>query len=201
MKGIARLPIKTERDVELSLNIKVEPKTNMQILPDESNSIPNSWQEEKRTLVEQIVKLKKENQEHLLALKTAQTEYKEVALAKKMLELQLNDIRAIQDDNDGVIVNLKRENQTLLARMKQFQAGAQQCKDSGKPEKVSSDIQNDEYEVDKILNHRDVIGRQYFIRWKGYDSSEDTWENEANLNCAKLLNQYNRSKGLKKKSK
>lgn len=198
--GITELPIKTERDVEFSLGIKTEPKTTKQMLPNESNSVANNWQEEKRILVEQIVKLKTENHENLLALKTAQTECKEVELAKQMLELKLTDIGAIQNKNEKVIANLKRENQTLLARMKQYQTGLQQCNDNEKQKKVP-ESQDVEYEVEKILNHRDVIGRQYYIRWKGYDLGEDSWENEANLNCAKLLNQYNRSKGLNKKSK
>lgn len=197
--GTSKLPIKTERDIELSLGIKTEPKTETQMTPyEEPNPIANEWQDEKRSLVEQIVKLKTENHENVLALKTAQTKCKEIALAKQILEQQLTDISTTQQDNEKVIADLKRENQSLLARMKQYQTGLQQCKDNEKHKNAPSETQDNEYEVEKILDHRDVTSRQYYIRWKGYDSDEDSWENVANLNCPKLLNQYNRSKGLKK---
>ncbi|PHZ10072.1 uncharacterized protein RHIMIDRAFT_42331 [Rhizopus microsporus ATCC 52813] len=38
----------------------------------------------------------------------------------------------------------------------------------------------EEYEVEKIVNHR-IAGRakkriEYFIKWKGYSSKDNTWE-------------------------
>lgn len=44
----------------------------------------------------------------------------------------------------------------------------------------------DEYEVEKILAHRDQAGvRKYKVRWLGYDYSHDTWEPESNLSGCK----------------
>lgn len=215
---ISKLPIKTEKDIELGLGIKTEPKTPKQrvtaekknklglkiktepkspkkSLPVETVQFDPSWLEEKRLLVEQIVTLKTENHEHLLALKQTQTEF---TLTNKKLELQLANAGKIQKDNEKTIADLKRENQHLLARMKQQQNGLLQFNDSIKRKQLQSEEEDKEYEVEKILNHRNVVGRQYLIRWKGYDSDEDSWENEKNLNCAKLLNAYNRSNVLKK---
>lgn len=53
------------------------------------------------------------------------------------------------------------------------------------------EIEEGEYIVEKILNHRINNGkRQYLLKWKNYDESENTWENEENLNCKELLEEY-----------
>ncbi|EFN79054.1 Chromobox protein-like protein 5 [Harpegnathos saltator] len=50
---------------------------------------------------------------------------------------------------------------------------------------------NDEYEVDMIISHRTIKGRrQFLIRWKGYNSSSDSWENEKDLHCPKLIEEF-----------
>lgn len=64
--------------------------------------------------------LKKESHEHLLKLKKSQSKCIKVELAKKKLELQLADISAIQKSDEKAFADLKRENQILVARMKQW---------------------------------------------------------------------------------
>ncbi|XP_025993060.1 chromobox protein homolog 5 [Solenopsis invicta] len=51
--------------------------------------------------------------------------------------------------------------------------------------------QDDEYEVEKLINLRTIKGRrQFLVRWKGYGDSADTWENEKDLNCPQLIEDY-----------
>ena len=56
----------------------------------------------------------------------------------------------------------------------------------------------EEYEVETIISHKGSPGRRkYLTAWKGYPSSENTWEPESNLRHApKILGNYKRSHSL-----
>ena len=58
-------------------------------------------------------------------------------------------------------------------------------------EDYDSDDDSDVYEVEEILRHK-VVGKKkmYFIKWKGYPHSENTWEEEKNLSCPQKLIEY-----------
>lgn len=46
-------------------------------------------------------------------------------------------------------------------------------------------------QVEELVGHRTIKGRQQFlVRWKGYGNSADTWENEKDLNCSKLIEEF-----------
>jgi len=49
-----------------------------------------------------------------------------------------------------------------------------------------------EYEIEKILNRRDVRGKpKYLVRWKGYMAEEDTWKGLENLgNMIELVEEF-----------
>jgi transposase InsO family protein len=49
-----------------------------------------------------------------------------------------------------------------------------------------------EYEVEQILGHRQKDNENfYYVKWKGYDDSENTWEPETHLqNCQQLLQEF-----------
>ena len=56
----------------------------------------------------------------------------------------------------------------------------------------------EEYEVEAITGHRTRYGRkQFLVKWKGYPTSENSWEPERNLDHAqKLLKAFRRSNPL-----
>ncbi|KAI8889296.1 hypothetical protein K501DRAFT_282435 [Backusella circina FSU 941] len=57
-----------------------------------------------------------------------------------------------------------------------------------------SEEEIEEYEVESIASHR-VLGKtakriEYHIKWKGYDSSENTWEPESSVHAEELVHDY-----------
>ena len=50
----------------------------------------------------------------------------------------------------------------------------------------------DEYEVERILNYKQISRRPYYlVKWKGYDTSENTWEPIVNLKgCYQVIQDY-----------
>ncbi|KAM9976002.1 hypothetical protein ACTFIR_009843 [Dictyostelium discoideum] len=59
----------------------------------------------------------------------------------------------------------------------------------------------DEFEVEKILDKRVQHGRiQYNVRWKGFASDYDTWEDEDNVaGCPELVREFESSRKQEKK--
>lgn len=213
-----KIAIKTERDVEIRLQVKQEPK----VLNKATKPEKNGWEKEK--LVEQIVSLKTENQRNHLAFKKKELECAKILREKQNLEqklsendarfsLQLNELRselinakheivAVKTSSGKIISDLKRENQVLLARNKQLQTGIHQRKSANINTEAASAMENSfaiDYEVEKIIAHKNTkAGRKYKIRWKGYDSDDDTWEKATNLNCPEILCEYLDTIGNKK---
>ena len=62
----------------------------------------------------------------------------------------------------------------------------------------------EEYEVEHILNHRRHRRSQrlqYFIKWKGYPESDNTWEPADQIHAPNLLKAYHRSNPIQDKRK
>jgi len=54
-----------------------------------------------------------------------------------------------------------------------------------------------QYEVEKVIDKRIVDGKvEYLLHWKGYQSSDDSWEPAAGLDCDKLIDEYESSVSL-----
>jgi len=61
---------------------------------------------------------------------------------------------------------------------------------SGESDGISN-TSSDILEVEKILAKKMIDGKPlYLLRWKNYDSSEDTWEPPENLGCPDLLEEF-----------
>lgn len=101
------------------------------------------------------------------------------------------------------IRNLTRENKILRARIQQLQTAIQKQPDgnAGKIKKsvlcatnrdsTSDSADENVHEVEKIVSHEIKRGVERFrIRWKGFDSSHDSWERKENLNCPKKVREY-----------
>ena len=74
---------------------------------------------------------------------------------------------------------------------KKRKQGENKTKQTNKNESSSSSDNN--YEVEAIVGRKRMKdGYKYLIHWKGFPSSEDTWEPESALNnCQDLIKEYN----------
>ncbi|XP_014255148.1 chromobox protein homolog 1-like [Cimex lectularius] len=70
-------------------------------------------------------------------------------------------------------------------------------------ESAEEEDPDEEFEVECLVSDRMTEeGKvQYKVRWRGYDSDQDTWENESNLDCPDIIEEYNAKKGSAKPGK
>lgn len=62
-----------------------------------------------------------------------------------------------------------------------------------------SDSEEINYEVERIVDKKIVYGNvRYYIKWKGFPKSSNTWEPAENLNCSKLVAMYEKKNAHKK---
>ena len=60
----------------------------------------------------------------------------------------------------------------------------------------------DEYVVEKIVDVRIKRGKtQYFVKWEGYSSSDNTWEPQENLDCDLKIAEFKAEQEAKKNGK
>lgn len=214
--GNNKVQVKTERDIEQQLGIKVEPIPTTQAATIVTSNAKNLYQgSPSKPLIDKLLDLQKENQRYVLELKKKDIEHAEVLLKKQQTEDQLNEkVRTLSAELDELqselsnaktklteqeakstqtISDLYRKNQMLDARLKQLENGTRLQKTfNEKNESVKSD--ENVFEVEKLIGHKKKNGCMFFlVRWQNFSPEYDSWERESNLMCPEILKEYKRT--------
>lgn len=100
--GNNKIQVKTEREIEQQLGIKVEPIPTTQAATIVTSNAKNLYQgSPSKPLIDKLLDLQKENQRYVLELKKKDIEHAEVLLKKQQTEDQLNEkVRTLSAELD-----------------------------------------------------------------------------------------------------
>ncbi|MFN7173082.1 MAG: chromo domain-containing protein, partial [Fimbriimonadaceae bacterium] len=78
-----------------------------------------------------------------------------------------------------------------MERVKPFREKRDVEKTGSKQSSPSSENEDEEYEVEAIVDHRDrADGREYKVRWVGYTARDDSWVRAADIQADRLVQDY-----------
>lgn len=136
----------------------------------------------KQLLIKEYLELKK-NYQHLYF------EHQEVLRKCENLEKENHDLKGKLNEE-----SVLKENKRLVAKVSDMRRSiAIEITPKNSSFKLEKENESDieEFEVEHLLKHRGrKPNREFFVRWRKYSPSNDSWEKESNLSCPKILKDY-----------
>lgn len=133
----------------------------------------------KKKLINELTSAKQDGQDYLSQFNACEKKYEALVLSTTQRE---NEFKSSQQQQQLDHTNeIKRMNAELACFKNQ----------------AHNDQDENEYDVEAIVAHKKQNrNMKYLIRWKGYASSDDTWETEKNLTCPQILKKYKKENNL-----
>lgn len=175
-----------------NVHIKQEPSYFTQSDNEKENDVSNIDVNNQTEIQDQLAAANKKIVELTSEISASKTRKDEQFQHFESELRKANDVMNEWKDKFNVI---SEERNNLQKRVHQLEKQLSSNTKPSKRPKVSD--KKGEYEVGTLLNHKKEKGQMYYlISWKHFDSSHDSWEQEANLNCRALLNRYKKQNSL-----
>lgn len=207
-----KLTVKKEHDISSVKNengLDEAPFVSNEVQILNSGSLMDQLKQEKEDVLQELITIKSENQKLNFEvqrkgdeLQTLTEKYSfETMKLSKTIESLKNEMAEWKQrysvecesnkEQEKTILNLKREKNELSAQLVQLR----------KTTSISNqEVEDEVYEVDKLLDHKINRVRHFLVRWKNFTSEHDSWVTEDDLHCKTILNEYLKKKNLKKYS-
>lgn len=212
-----KLTVKKERDVtsvksENELNDDPFVSNEVQVLS--LGSQIDQLKKEKENVIQELINIKSENQKLNFEVQRKGDELGTLIEQHGTDTMKLNKIiQSLKSEvsewnhkhstqcktnieQEKTISSLKHDKSELSAQLVQLRHGTSFSKQIEDQE--DEEDEDEVYEVEKLISHKDYKLRKYLVRWKNFSAEHDSWVEESNLECKKLLNEYLKKKNLKK---
>lgn len=182
------ITVKHEIEPVFKQEVESEPFEIVNIQRNSSNVLDNLTQINKlqQELLEKNLECESLKRKH-------QTVKAEMENVKRKYQSSRNEIEQLLRKNETTqreIDYLSHENKLLTAQLKKLKTC---CEVENVKPKNSENL----FEVETLLKHRIVRGKMSFlVRWKSYGPEHDSWVDQSDLRCEKMLKTYLKSKGM-----
>ncbi|KAG4071257.1 hypothetical protein HA402_003961 [Bradysia odoriphaga] len=102
-------------------------------------------------------------------------------------KLTYAEVEETEGEDDKIFVNGSKSKSKSKGNSK----AAKGKKGAARPKSTKSAKKDDDYEVESIVGEKIEKGKKYyFLKWKGWPSSSNTWELATSLSCPDVLKNY-----------
>lgn len=195
-----RVPFRNQIQIkeELDFVVKCEPEQEIDIMYNTEiikTSVDKVECDACRGHQEKIDSISKQVEQITAQLLESKAEYQAAFIKNKKNEAEMlqqkNKIELMTEEIENIHAKL------MESRAETEAAIIKNNENDNQIAKLQTMVKNREpsvYDVKEIVRHKKEKGKfLYLVRWDGYDSDEDSWVKEKDLNCPSILRKYKNS--------